>query len=287
MAVAGCHGCADRLRLVHVTAPRPDRHARHAAGRPGGRLRLLGSPHASARRAGGPRRPVREGDDDGPADAAGTHVALQRSVSGRARRARQHRLPRGRSRDHARRGVQGPGISHRRVRRRLRARLALGHIAGLRRVFRRLRSLGGRRALGWTRFSVLATRWSTGPSRGWDRPTRAPSSRGCISTMRTRSLPGAAGSGGAAFRGRATALTTPRWPSSISRSAASSKRCAPLGRSTTRSSSSSPTTANSSASTASRRTGSSSTTPPCRFPSSWPDPASSRAWSPTRCASWT
>ena len=116
------------------------RVARHRPRGSSGQLSLRRGADAADRRAGGVRPAIRAGDDRGAAHAARALVADDRHVSRLARRARQRRLlPRRRS-AHARRDPARPGLSNRRLRRRVRARSALGHRAGLRPVLRRLRS---------------------------------------------------------------------------------------------------------------------------------------------------
>ncbi len=145
-----CRGAAGRAAAglwprAQRPAQRPRRHPRHAARRPRRRLRLRCRAHAGARRPGGTRRPLCQRHHHDAADALGAHQPLHRHVAHHPRRARQHRLLRGRGRDDAGRGVEGPRLSHRRLRRRLRARRALGHRAGVRPLFRRVRPQRRRR----------------------------------------------------------------------------------------------------------------------------------------------
>ena len=92
-----------------------------------------------ALRAGGHRR---------AADAAGARVAALRHLSRLSRRARQRRLLSRRRCHHARRSVPPGRLPHRRLRRRVRPRPALGYCPGVRALLRRLRPValrhGGR-----------------------------------------------------------------------------------------------------------------------------------------------
>ena len=126
-------------------AESPARVARHGACRSSRLLSLRRRADAAHRRAGGVRPAIRAGDDRRAAHAAGALVADDRDVSRLARRARQRRLLPGRRSAHARRGPARQGLSNRRLRRRVRARSALGHRAGLRPLLRRLRSRPVRR----------------------------------------------------------------------------------------------------------------------------------------------
>ena len=144
-----------------------------------------------ARRAGRPRRPLRGGDHDDAADAAGAHRPLHGHVADCARRARQHgfyvadsvpRWPRcSRARGYRTGGFVGAFV--------------LDSRWGIAQGFDSIStsSTCPRTSVpAWTRSSGLATRWSIERSRGWrQRRRRGPSSPGCTSTTRTR-LTGAA-----------------------------------------------------------------------------------------------
>ena len=77
-------------------------------------------------------------------------------------------------------------LSHRRVRRRLRARLEVGHQPGLRHVLRRLRSQQSARASRCGASSARPTKCSTKRCRGSRSPRARRSLPGSISTIRTR-----------------------------------------------------------------------------------------------------
>ena len=141
-------GLTARRRLWRrLDAPqRPAGDARHAARRPHRQpTATKRRADAGARRAGRPRRALRGGDHDDAADAVGAHQPVHRHLADGARRARQHRLLRRRARADAGRDVEGTGLPHRRIRRRVRARRALGHRPGLRHLLRRIRPVRGRR----------------------------------------------------------------------------------------------------------------------------------------------
>ena len=70
---------------------------------------------------------------------------VHRHLPPASRRARQHRVLRRGLADDARRGAQGEGLPHRRLRRRLRPRCPLGNRSGIRPLLRRFRSLRRRR----------------------------------------------------------------------------------------------------------------------------------------------
>ena len=128
----------DRLNLVLVTldTTRADRIGAYGA-------RDVETPAFDRARARG--RALRAGGVGRAADAAGALEHVHRQVPARARRARQRRvLPRPRA-AHARRSAQGARIPDRRVRRRVRARLEVGHQPGLRHLLRRVRPQRDRR----------------------------------------------------------------------------------------------------------------------------------------------
>ncbi len=82
--------------------------------------------------------------------------------------------------------LRDEGLPHGRLRRRVRARPALGHRPGLRALLRRVRPREvRRRRRAWTPSSGRARRSWTRPSSGWARSASSPSSPGCISTIRT------------------------------------------------------------------------------------------------------
>ena len=119
-------------------------------------------------------RTIRGGDHDDAPDAVGAHQPLHRHVADDARGARQHRVLRRRRRADAGRDIEGARLSHRRLRRRLRPRRALGHRPGLRHLLRRLRPVRGRRSLDSMPSSGRAARWSTRRCSGSAQPAEQP-----------------------------------------------------------------------------------------------------------------
>ena len=142
-------GLRRRVWRQQHAAQRAAGHARHAARGPRRQLRLQERADAGARRPGRAGRTIRVGDHDDSPDAVGAHQPLHRRLADVARGARQHRVLRRRPGGAAGRDLEGPWLSHRRLRRRVRARRPLGHRAGLRHLLRRVRPVRGRRT--WPR----------------------------------------------------------------------------------------------------------------------------------------
>ena len=143
------------------------------------------TPNLDRLAAGG--RPLRAGDHQRAADAAGAFDALHRAAAAAARRPRQRRI-RARSEAHHARAasLKKRGLADRRVRRRVRARREVGAQPGLRhlsstsstsRSTSRSRSATSRGA---------RTRSSTTRCRGSSSTPTSSSSPGCTSTTRTR-----------------------------------------------------------------------------------------------------
>ena len=102
-----------------VAAQRPPHHPRHRPRRPPRRLRLREGVDAGARSPRARGRALRRRDDTGAADRAGARGAPHRPLPGAHRRPRQRDDAGARRRDDGGGAVQGAGLPHRRLRRRL------------------------------------------------------------------------------------------------------------------------------------------------------------------------